>query len=244
MLNERAPSHDRAHAPGDSSPARYSDQDEAKSSRASSQRTPDRIVVKPNFIHPDPGSGAETRDGMMFVGRLSPEKGVATLLAAWKQLGLEGIPLSIVGDGPLRGMVEDAASRTPGVRYLGPQGNSDMLELVGAAQALIVPSEWYETFGRVVIEAYAKGTPVIASRIGAIAEIVEHMQTGVLYTPSDVEGLIQAVHVIAHQPVESNRLGANARSHFEATYTVEQNCDRLLAAYVQAQARLSTQMRI
>lgn len=203
----------------------------------------DRILVKPNFVHPDPGIGGSKRDGMMFVGRLSPEKGVATLLAAWKHLGPQGVRLRIVGDGPLRSTVEEAASRIPGVSYLGPRSNPDMLELVGAAQALIIPSEWYETFGRVAIEAYAKGTPVIASRIGAVAEIVEHTHTGLLYTPGDVQELVGTVQSAVRQPQEWNQIGANARRRFETSYTAEQNCDQLLAIYAQAQAAVPRQRR-
>lgn len=196
----------------------------------------DKIVVKPNFVHPDPGVGSQTRDGMMFVGRLSPEKGLATLLAAWEHLGPRGLSLRIVGDGPMRNTVSEAASRIPGVSYLGSRSHADMLELVGTARALIVPSEWYETFGRVVVEAYAKGTPVIASRIGAIAEIVEEENTGLLFEPGNAQELIEAVQRAERQPEAWSEMGARARSRFETRYMAEQNCQHLIAIYAQAGA--------
>lgn len=194
----------------------------------------ERIVVKPNFVHPDPGVGAQERNGMLFVGRLSAEKGLATVLAAWRVLGPQGIPLRIVGDGLMRRTVQEAASSNPGIDYLGPRSNEEILDLVGNAQAVIVPSEWYETFGRVVIEAYAKGTPVIASRIGALAEIVEHEGTGLIFAPGSVQELVAAVQRVVRQPESWRSMGVRARSRYEESYTADRNYHYLLEAYARA----------
>jgi glycosyltransferase involved in cell wall biosynthesis len=101
-------------------------------------------------------------------GRLSPEKGISTLLAAWQILG-EQIPLKIVGDGPLADEVATAGSEIPGVEWLGRQPQEQVQKLMQNAKILVFPSVWYETFGMVVIEAYAVGLPVIASNLGSLS---------------------------------------------------------------------------
>src|SRR5919107_3263037 len=128
----------------------------------------ERMTVKPNFVDPDPGPGTSEGGHALFVGRLSPEKGVDTLLAAWERLRGR-VPLKIVGDGPLKGQVVAAADRHPWVVYLGHKRAEEVHDLMKDASVLIFPSGWYETFGRVAAEAFATATPVIAADIGAIA---------------------------------------------------------------------------
>lgn len=193
----------------------------------------DRIAVKPNFVYPDPGPGAHGGGYALFVGRLTPEKGIPTLLAAWGQLD-GSIPLKIVGDGPLRGQVARAAQRHPEIEWLGPRSAAEVLALMGDALVVIVPSEWYETFGRVVIEAYAVGTPVISSRIGALAELVTHGETGLAVPPGQPGALAEAVRWARAHPVEWRSMGAAARRVFEERYTAERNYDALLAIYAAA----------
>jgi glycosyltransferase involved in cell wall biosynthesis len=117
---------------------------------------PEKISVKPNFVHPDPGPGEGRGGYALFVGRLSPEKGLGTLLMAWERLGGK-VPLKIVGDGPLAPEVQEAQKRIPGVEWLGRKAPEEVYALMGEASFLVFPSEWYETFGRVAIEAFAKG---------------------------------------------------------------------------------------
>src|SRR5688500_1721968 len=112
----------------------------------------DKIVVKPNFVLPDPGPGAGRGGYAVFVGRLSPEKGVTTMLKAWEQLGAQ-IPLKIIGDGPLYKPTLAAAAKMPNVQCLGRLAAADACEVVGGASVLVLPSLWYETFGRVAVEA-------------------------------------------------------------------------------------------
>ena len=134
----------------------------------------DRIDVKPNFVHPDPGErrGPPNPDGppgVVFVGRLSPEKGVDTLLAAWPRVGGRtggDARLTIIGDGPLGDAVSRAAAADPRILPLGRRPFEEVLDRVAAADLLVMPSVWYETFGRTLIEAFAAGTPVVASRLG------------------------------------------------------------------------------
>ncbi|HEX4603780.1 MAG TPA: glycosyltransferase family 4 protein, partial [Candidatus Angelobacter sp.] len=122
----------------------------------------EKIVVKPNFIHPTPAIGSGGGGYALYVGRLSPEKGIATALEAWK--GATGaISLKIVGEGPLAEMVIAASRACPKIEYLGSKLLSEVLDLMRNAEFLVFPSEWYETMGRTVMEAFAVGTPVVAS---------------------------------------------------------------------------------
>jgi glycosyltransferase involved in cell wall biosynthesis len=188
------------------------------------------IVVKPNFVSPDPGPGGGTGGYALFVGRLSAEKGVDTLLGAWDRL--EGrIPLKIVGDGPLAEQVASVARRRPSVQFLGYKPPRDVDALMKQASILVFPSEWYETFGRVAAEAFAAATPVVAADIGAVAELVEHGRTGLLFRPEDREHLAAQVGWFLSHPEEHNRMRREARREFEAKYTAEQNYTRLMEIY-------------
>lgn len=190
----------------------------------------DRIVVKPNFVDPDPGPGLHDGGYALFVGRLSPEKGVRTLLAAWERLG-PGIPLKIAGDGPLAGEVARACERHPQIEWLGAQPLERVYALMGAAALVIAPSEWYETFGRVVVEAYAKGTTVIASDLGALAELVEDGRTGLRFRPGNPEDLAAKVEWAWTHPRELAAMGQEARREYELKYTAERNYEQLMEIY-------------
>ncbi len=189
----------------------------------------EKIVVKPNFVHPDPGIGEGLGGYALFVGRLSPEKGTDTLLTAWEKL--KGIPLKIVGDGPLAPQVTKHVGRLPGVEWLGRKSSDEVYELMGNAKMLILPSEWYETFGRVAVEAFAKGTPVIAANIGAVAELVESGRTGLKFRPGDPEDLASKVEWALTHPDMLARMRQEARAEFEAKYTAEQNYQMLMDIY-------------
>jgi glycosyltransferase involved in cell wall biosynthesis len=147
-----------------------------------------KIRVKPNFVAPDPGRGEGGGGYALFVGRLAPEKGTGTMLAAWDRLE-SGIPLKIVGDGPLKDEVARAAATRPNVEWLGHRPVAQVHALMKKTDMLVFPSEWYETFGRVAAEAFAAGTPVLAADIGAVAELVEHGRTGLKFRPGDPDDL-------------------------------------------------------
>lgn len=190
----------------------------------------DKIVVKPNFVAPEPKLGAGDGNYALYVGRLSVEKGLDTLLAAWKQLE-NPIPLKIVGDGPLADMVTAASEEQPCIEHLGRRPMEEVHQLMGDAQFLVFPSKWYETFGRVAVEAFATGTPVIAANIGAIAEIVQPGYTGLHFTPGDAQDLArQVTHMLTH-PQQQAQMRQNARQEFEAKYTSAANYAQLMAVY-------------
>jgi glycosyltransferase involved in cell wall biosynthesis len=197
----------------------------------------DQIVVKPNFVDPDPGPGSGNGGYALFVGRLSPEKGIRTLLEAWRTLHAE-FPLRIVGDGPLAGEVAEAARTMPNVVWMGRRTPAEVATLLGDAALLICPSDCYETFGRVVIEAFAAGTPVVASAHGALAELVEDGQNGRLFRAGDASALVAvARELVSDLAIRSMRTAA--RSTFEARYGAEANYGMLMDVYHSAIERIS-----
>ncbi|PSB25596.1 glycosyltransferase family 4 protein [Stenomitos frigidus] len=196
-----------------------------------------KIFVKPNFVDPDPGVGEGQGGYALYVGRLSVEKGLDTLLAAWAQLE-HPLPLKIVGDGPLADQVVEATQRMPHVTWLGRKPMTEVHALMGNAMCLVFPSKWYETFGRVAIEAFAKGTPVVASDIGAIAELVESGRTGLLFEPASPQALAAKVEWLLANPAKLAHMRQNARAEFEAKYTATKNYHQLMAIYASADTNL------
>jgi glycosyltransferase involved in cell wall biosynthesis len=190
----------------------------------------EKVAVKPHFVHPKPKAGEGRGGYAVFVGRLSPEKGLDTLLSAWEYLGGK-LRLKVVGDGPLASRVAETTRRVPKVEWLGRRPPDEILKIMGEAVLVVVPSKVYETFGRVVIEGFAKGTPVVGSKIGAIAELVEHGRTGLHYRAGDPEDLAAQVRWALAHPAELERMRAEARGEFEARYTAERNYHRLKEIY-------------
>jgi glycosyltransferase involved in cell wall biosynthesis len=191
---------------------------------------PEKIWVKPNFVDPDPVPGKGQGGYALFVGRLSVEKGLDTLLAAWERMG-DRLPLKIIGDGPLAQQVIAATQRLPNVEWLGRISSQEVYDRMGDATMLIFPSKWYETFGRVAIEAFAKGTPVVASNIGAIAELVTSGRTGLHFQPGDAMDLANKVDWLMSNPQDLAYMRRQARSEFTAKYTASQNYHRLISIY-------------
>lgn len=187
----------------------------------------DMIDVKPNFVS-DPGEPdpAVPREGLLYVGRLSPEKGVDVLLQAAAE---SGVPLRIAGDGP-----EFAALRAkaPGnVNFLGALARPAVMAEMAKARALVVPSLWYEGFPMVVVEALANGTPVIASALGGLAEIVQDGVNGALVPSADVNLLKQSISAFTGDRALSDRCGQAARAAYLKLYTPRENLGQLEAIY-------------
>jgi glycosyltransferase involved in cell wall biosynthesis len=204
---------------------------------------PERIAVKPDAISDPAGSSARGRSAAgvsprpgqraLFLGRLSPEKGVSTLLGAWTR----DIPvdLAIAGVGPLAPLVGAAAEGSGGrIDALGFVSADRLHGELAAAQFLVMPSECYEGFGVVIIEAFAHGTPVLASNLGSMAELVEDGVTGLLFDPGDQRDLAAKATWLAEHPQERQRMGAAARREFERKYTLERNYDQLMTIYAAA----------
>ncbi len=189
------------------------------------------VEVKGNFVDPDPGIGERRAAHMLFVGRLVPEKGIGTLLRAWQAANGTLPALQIVGDGALAETVSRASRDVPGVEWLGQRTTAEVQVLMGQAAALLVPSEWHEPFGLVAIEAFARGTPVIAARSGALPEIVEHGRTGLLFPAADADAVVSQVRWAAAHPLELTGMGRAGRQVFEQEYTASSNYAQLLDIY-------------
>ncbi|BCL60060.1 hypothetical protein DGMP_07530 [Desulfomarina profundi] len=191
----------------------------------------EKIIVKPNFCEV-PGVRDQTpgmKHGALFVGRLGREKGIATLLAAWKMLN---VPLRIAGDGPLAYLGTE--HRSPSIIFLGRLTSEQVYHEMSQAAFLVMPSEWYETFGLVIIEAYAHGTPVVVSKLGAMAEIIEDGVTGLHFEPGNPHHLAEKVQWMHDHPEECRQMGQNARQVYEEKYTPEKNYEMLMDVYHQA----------
>jgi glycosyltransferase involved in cell wall biosynthesis len=192
-----------------------------------------RIVVKPHFVDPDPGAGSGSGGYAIFVGRLSAEKGIEVLLDAWSRLRRR-IPLVVVGDGPFASQVAAAAARMEGVRWFGRQQPSQVQHLIADAAFLVFPSVAYETFGQVIGEAYASGTPVVAAAGGAGAEMVSDRETGLLVRPGDRDDLASRIDWLLEHPERLARMRRAARLVYETRLTAEANYRQLATIYSNA----------
>jgi glycosyltransferase involved in cell wall biosynthesis len=194
----------------------------------------ERIRVKPNFVHPDPGPKTERGDYALFVGRLCEEKGLRVLLEAWTKLKHK-IPLQIVGDGPLRDEIAKQVQRL-GLRHISVMGDIPG-ELVASwmhrARFLVCPSQWYEAFPKTVAEAFACGLPVVCTRLGSLQEIVEDGYTGLHAEPRDAEDLAKKVEWAWRNEKPLEEMGRQARAEFERKYTGERNYRNLMRIYDQ-----------
>lgn len=197
-----------------------------------------KFVLKHNFLHPDPGM-RENPAGRyaLYVGRLSQEKGIHTMLRAWADLA--HIPLKIVGDGPL---VDEATSlvreQSLGqIELLGRRDHDEVMRLIQEARFVIVPSECYENLPLVILEAFACGVPVIASDRGSMAETVLDRQTGLRFAPGDPHDLVSKARWAWTHSDEMAAMGRAARREYELKYTAETSYRQLMAVYQAAIAR-------
>jgi glycosyltransferase involved in cell wall biosynthesis len=192
---------------------------------------PQKIVVKSNSV-PDPGMGNGRADHAVYAGRLKMGKGIETLLHAWALL--EAPPqLVILGDGPLRPIVEQAAAGSPSIRCLGWVDQPAVLREVAAARFLILPSEWYEGHPVVAVEAFAAGTPIIASDVGNFSDMIDPGVNGYHFKSGDAQSLAATVDLAWQQP-DIDKMVRAARRSYEDAYTQERDQQTLLSIYERA----------
>jgi glycosyltransferase involved in cell wall biosynthesis len=187
----------------------------------------ERIRVKRNFAWESPqrtGAG----EYFLSIGRLSSEKGVATVLKAWSGIGAK---LLVVGDGPEADRLKSAAP--PGVDFTGAVSPNQVAGILTGARALVVPSEWYEPATKVVLEAYAAGVPVLASRIGGLSEVVEDDVSGYLVDAGDPDAWAAALRIL-EDDATSTRLGEGARRLWQEHYSPDGGLQQLEARYQEA----------
>jgi glycosyltransferase involved in cell wall biosynthesis len=193
---------------------------------------PEKLAIKPNFVV-DPGSGGRERDDYgVFVGRLSEEKGLFTILRAWRRVGAR-CRLRIAGDGPLRGAIESMirSEALSGISLEGRLPSAQVLALMKRARFLLFPSECFENFPLTIVEAFACGTPVLASRIGSVREIVQQGHTGIHVNPGDPTDWAEKILDACEGADDLRRLGHNARTEYERKYTPDTNHRLLMQIY-------------
>lgn len=193
----------------------------------------DRISIKPNFLASMKESlpvDPDNRHGALYVGRLSPEKGLSVLLDAWRSLG--HVPLRIAGDGPLK---DELLRNLPsGVIYLGQLSPADIKKEMMAAAMLILPSTCYEGLPMTIVEAYSVGLPVIASRLGSMAEIVQNHQTGLHFEPGSASDLVRAVYELNENSMLRKNMSMASIEYCRANYSEERNFSQTIDIYERA----------
>jgi glycosyltransferase involved in cell wall biosynthesis len=192
-----------------------------------------RIEIKPNFLPSTPEVGKGRGGFAVYVGRLSEEKGVRTLIQAWREIS--NLPLKILGDGPLRLELEHTVIQhgLP-VEFLGYCSTEEIFNTVGEAVLQVIPSEWYEPFGMVALEGYASGTPIVASKIGSLEEIVISGETGFLFQAGNAHDLAKTIKMLLNDKHALKSMRINARNYFLANYTGKKNFQILMRVYKDA----------
>lgn len=187
-----------------------------------------RIDVKPNFVDRADEPVWDGRQGGLYVGRLSVEKGVQTLLQAMRLHPQHG--LTVIGGGPLESSVQEVA----GAAWLGQQPLGEVFRRLASSAFLVLPSACYEGFPRTLVEAFACGVPVIASRHGSLQELVDEGQTGLLFDPAQPQELAERIRWAQAHPERMLEMGRAARRVYLERYTPQQNAKELLAIYERA----------
>ncbi|HLF78361.1 MAG TPA: glycosyltransferase [Dehalococcoidia bacterium] len=193
----------------------------------------DRVVVKPNFVAPDPGMGRGDGGYVLFVGRLTAAKGIETLLEAYR-LCADLPPVHVAGDGELAPALRIAAALDSRIVYKGRLHRDGVMQEMDGAACLVFPSRWYENFPVTIVEAFARGLPVVASRLGAIASIVDDRRTGRLFRAGSAADLADKLTDTLTQVEPQRRMGVAARDEYLQNYTGERNYAALTGIYEQA----------
>jgi glycosyltransferase involved in cell wall biosynthesis len=203
----------------------------------------EQISIKPNFVLKDPGQADGKKCFALFVGRLSEEKGITTLLDAWALL--KGVPpLKIAGDGPLYNYVSERIRKIPSVELLGFQSHPSIIQLMKSASFVVVPSLWYEGFPMTIAEAFSTGLPVFCSRLGSMADIVEDTVTGMQFAVGNPIDLAAKVTWFVNNTAKQIDMRNAARRAYIKHYNSESNYQMLLDIYEQACSYSTADIRI
>ncbi|MDT5027615.1 MAG: hypothetical protein QOE61_4041 [Micromonosporaceae bacterium] len=197
-----------------------------------------RLSVKHNFVT-DPGvRRSGPGEHVLFLGRLTAEKGVSLLMAAWDRIAADmGVPLVLAGTGPMQDEVVRWAQGRDDVQYVGLRNKAECQDLTARASAVVAPSVWLEAFGLVVVEAMAAGVPAVAADHGAFPELIENGVTGLLHRPDDAASLAESLRSVmtvsstSSTAPNNEQMGVAARSRYEQGFSPAVGLERLIAGY-------------
>jgi glycosyltransferase involved in cell wall biosynthesis len=192
----------------------------------------EKLFVKPNFVYPDLSPRTSPGDYGLFVGRITLEKGLPTLLSAWSQVKTD-VPLMLVGDGALRESLEAQVAETSRSRIIfrGYLSREETLATIKAAKFLLCASCCYEQAPVTIMEAYACGVPVIAPSLGPLKEVIDDERTGLLFRPGDATHLAEKIQWALNHDECLQTMGKRAREKYETQYGAENNYRKLMEIY-------------
>jgi glycosyltransferase involved in cell wall biosynthesis len=190
---------------------------------------PSRVAIMPNAIETPVGQAPALGRTVLAYGRLVPEKGFDLLVDA--AAANPDVPFVIAGDGRERAELERKAAKVPNVRFAGYLGATGLAELMHDAFMVVMPSRVPETFGMVVLEAWAAGRPVVVSRRGALPELIDQGRTGLVVEPDAWQPLSEAIDQLRADPDAATRMGAEGRREVETRYSLGRHIDQLVALY-------------
>ncbi|MCA9246793.1 MAG: glycosyltransferase family 4 protein [Planctomycetales bacterium] len=201
----------------------------------------ERIHIKPNFVHPAAGQSDGGGGYALFVGRLTPEKGAATVIRAWRKIGSR-LPIKFVGDGPLRGELQREAATADGVEFLGWKSKDEVADLLQRAKVVVFPSQWYEGLPMVILEAFSAGVPVVASDVGNFTDVIRPQATGLHFRTGDADDLAAQIEWLLANPTEFAAMGRQCHAEYLEKYCPEANYALYMQIVRQAcQSRSHTQ---
>ena len=188
-----------------------------------------KLIVKPNFIKKKNVNlnKINNKNDAIFASRISREKGIFTLLKAWKNMNLK---LNIYGDGPdLKNIIQKNMNKN--IFFKGQISRDRLMDEISYSKFLIFPSEWFECLPMTIIEAFRESTLVLASDIGSIKSIIKNKFNGILFKPGDVDDLKKKIEWILNNPKDCDIIVKNALNQFNELYTDEENYKNLVKLY-------------
>ena len=200
---------------------------------------PQKISIKPNFtndifnkVENDQIPSSDS-DYFIYVGRLSPEKGIVMLVDTWIKHDIKA-SLIVIGEGPLLKEIISKARKSPAIKVLGKKKHTETMEYIRNAKALIFPSTWYEGFPMTIVESFCLGIPVIASNIGSQKEIIKHRHNGLHFEKGESQSLFDQVSALRKDEALKHKLSKNARTDYLKHYSPETNYHQLVKIYQEA----------
>jgi len=192
----------------------------------------DAMALKSNSIRLDRvcHNGITKEDQIVYVGRLSQEKGVHTLIKAWRMLGDSiGCRLVLIGDGDYRADYE-ALAKGLGVEFMGKQANDTVRSEIAKSKALVLPSECWEGMPMTILESFAGGTPCVVSNLGALPEYMRNGALGEVFEAGDSEACAEAIKRLLSRQ-DYDKMCAAAKHEAEERYSEDANYKRLMEIY-------------